>query len=225
MINFLKIILIFLLLFIKSVYANENISKLNELYLNGIINKEAYLDSLDNLGVNTDNDIFKNLFELFNNKILDEENYSNSLNNLISITSKNQSKIDDKNINNDLALNTSSISGIKEYKVSNCKGDSDICNTITSDILLFELSDNKVQINENWINQLIKRERSFVSVANIKTFNKKNDFDIVLSVLHIRGAIVDFVFGGYIEKNNFYMEDFKIKANGTEKASGKLALK
>ena len=47
----------------------------------------------------------------------------------------------------------------------------------------------------------------------------------VLSVLHIRGAIVDFVFGGYIEKNNFYMEDFKIKANGTEKASGKLALK
>ena len=72
MLKVLNIAIIFLLLFFKSVFANENISKLNELYLNGILDKEVYLKSLNNLGVNTGNDIFRNLFELFNNKVLDE---------------------------------------------------------------------------------------------------------------------------------------------------------
>ena len=225
MLRILKITIVFLLFFFKSVFANENISKLNELYLNGILDKEAYLKSLYNLGVNTDNDIFRNLFELFNNKVLDEEIYSSSLSNLISINAKNKSKIDKENDNNDLVLNTSSLSGVKEYKVSSCKGDSGTCNSVKSEILSFKLLDNKVQISENWIKKLIKREQSFVSVANIKTFNKKNEFDIVLSVLHIKGFIIDLVFGGYMEKNDFHMEDFKVKANGAENASGKLTLK
>ena len=225
MLKVLYIAIIFLLLFFKSVFANENISKLNELYLNGILDKEVYLKSLINLGVNTDNDIFRNLFELFNNKVLDEENYSSSLNNLITITSKNQSKIDEVNNNNDLVLNTSSIAGIREYKISNCKGDSITCNSINLQIIPFEFLDNKIQVTKKWLDEIIKSEQSFLRVINTKTFNKKNETDIVISILHSKGPIIDFVFGGYTEENNFHMEDFKIKANGIENASGKLVLK
>lgn len=225
MLRTLKIAIIFLLLFFKSVFANENISKLNKLYLNGILDNEVYLKSLNNLGVNTDNDIFKNLFELFNNKVLDEENYSSSLSNLITITSKNQSKIDEINDNNDLVLNTTSISGIREYKISSCKGDSATCNSINLEIVPFEFLDNKIQVTKKWLDELIKNEQAFVRVISTKNFNKKNEIDIVISILHARGPIIDFVFGGYTEENNFHMEDFKIKANGIENASGKLVLK
>ncbi|MDC0967944.1 hypothetical protein OAS25_02545 [Alphaproteobacteria bacterium] len=225
MLRNLNIAIIFLFLFFKSVFANENISKLNELYLNGILNKEVYLKSLNNLGVNTDNDIFRNLFELFNNKVLNEENYSSSLNNLITITSKNKSKIDEINNNNDLVLNTSSKAGVIEYKVSNCKGDSATCNSIKLQTVTFEFLDNKIQVTKKWLDELIKNEQSFIRVINTKTFNKKNETDIVISILHTQGPIIDFVFGGYTEENNFHMEDFKIKANGIENASGKLVLK
>ena len=69
-------------------FANENLSKLNNLYLNGILDKDAYFSSLKNLGINIENDIFQNLFDLFSDKTLNQENYEKSLSNLIDLSNK-----------------------------------------------------------------------------------------------------------------------------------------
>lgn len=220
MIKTLRLLIIFFTLIYKPVYSNENISKLNGLYLDGILDKETYLKSLGNLGVDTNNEIFNNLFDLFKNKILDEKAYSISLSNLIVISSENN--IDDKDNNFDSSDFPTSMT--KKYNITNCKGNSDTCNQIKSEVLVFKFSDNKVQVTEEWLNELIKRELSFTSIANIKTFNKKNEFDIIVSVLHVKGLIINFVFGGYIEENDFHMDSFKVKVGGTEEASGNLTL-
>jgi hypothetical protein len=81
---FKKFLFSFLLIFIiqLNVGANENINKLNQFFLNGIINQEVYIQSINNLGINTNNDIFINLFELFKQGIIDQNSYESSLSNL-----------------------------------------------------------------------------------------------------------------------------------------------
>ena len=53
---------------------------------------------------------------------------------------------------------------------------------------------------------------------------KKERFDIMLNVRHKKGLIINFVFSGYINEKDFHMEDFKVKVDGTEEASGNLSL-
>ena len=82
-----KLLFTFIFLIFHSFgFANENLSKLNNLYLNGILDKNAYVSSLKNLGINTENDIFQNLFDLFSDKTLNQENYEKSLSNLIDLS-------------------------------------------------------------------------------------------------------------------------------------------
>ena len=81
-----KIIILFFIIIHQSLFANENINKLNQLYLNGVLDKETYFISINKLGIDTSNEIFTNLFTLFSDKVLDIESYEKSLNNLINIS-------------------------------------------------------------------------------------------------------------------------------------------
>ena len=224
MYKFLNLIIIFFFLNFKSLYANEKIYKLNSLYLDGILDQEVYFNSLGKLGIDTNSDNFNKLFSLFNDKVLDNKGYSDSLNKLISANKKKLTEIDYEDSESQLKRGDFDKLIVKKYKIINCKGSSETCNQIKSEILPFEFYDDKVHITQEWLDNLIKNEQSFVNIDGIKTFNKKDRFDIILNVRHKKGLILNFVFGGYINEKDFHMEDFKVKVDGTEEASGNLSL-
>ena len=224
MIKFLKLAVICFIFYFKSLYANENIDSLNSLYLDGIIDQEVYLSSLGKLGINTNSDNFDKLFSLFKNKVLDNNAYSNSLGKLITTSEKKLFEKENEDNKSQLKINNSDKLVVKKYKIISCKGNSDTCNQIKSEILPFEFYDDKVHISKEWLDDLIKNELSFVNIANLKMFKKKDKFDILLNVIHSKGLIINFVFSGYTDENDFHMEGFKVKVDGIEEASGNLSL-
>tara|TARA_B100000989_G_C19404906_1_gene411659 strand:+ start:150 stop:830 length:681 start_codon:yes stop_codon:yes gene_type:complete len=224
MLKLLKLAVIFFIFYFKSLYADENIYRLNSLYLDGILDQEVYLSSLGKLGINTNSDNFDKLFSLFKNKVLDNKAYSNSLGKLITTSEKKLFEKENEDNKSQLKINNSDKLIFKKYKVINCKGNSDTCAQIKSEILPFEFYDDKVHLTEEWLDDLIKNELSFVKIANLKTFKKKDKFDILLNVFHSKGLIINFVFSGYIDKNDFHMEGFKVKVDGIEESSGNLSL-
>jgi len=213
-------ILIFSFLIYSNALANSDISKLNSLYLNGVIDKNTYFKSINGLGIDTSNQIFQNLFELFSNSVLDISSYENSLQNLIAVSNSDNSK---KNLekNNEVSQTISSNSNLKTYVINNCKGRSDLCKDFSKGSIRFELIDNKVNVVQSDFDELLK-DPELLKISQIKTFFKNDDFDIIVSILHVKGFIIDFVFGGFMENNQFEMVDLSLKGNGTELLSAEL---
>ena len=106
MLKFFQILTLSFLIY-SNALANSDISKLNSLYLNGVIDKNTYFKSINGLGIDTSNQIFQNLFELFSNSVLDISSYENSLQNLITVSNSDNSK---KNLekNNEVSQTLSS---------------------------------------------------------------------------------------------------------------------
>jgi len=213
-------ILIFSFLIYSNALANSDISKLNSLYLNGVIDKNTYFKSINGLGIDTSNQIFQNLFELFSNSVLDISSYENSLQNLIAVSNSDNSK---KNLekNNEVSQTISSNSNLKTYVINNCKGRSDLCKDFSKGSIRFELIDNKVNVVQSDFDELLK-DPELLKISQIKTFFKNDDFDIIVSILHVKGFIIDFVFGGFMENSQFEMVDLSVRGNGTELISAEL---
>ena len=214
--KFIKI-LIFSLFIYSNALANSDISKLNSLYLNGIIDKNTYFKSINGLGIDTSNEIFQNLFDLFSNSVLDISSYENSLQNLRTVSITDNSK------NNEVSQTISSNSTLQEYVIKNCKGDSDLCKDLSEEKVHFELIDNKVNVVKSDFDELLN-DPELLKITQIKTFVKNDDFDIIVSILHVKGFIIDFVFGGVMENSQFEMVDLSVRGNGSEVISAKLEL-
>ena len=221
MLKFIQIF-IFSLLIYSNTLANSNISKLNSLYLNGVIDKNTYFNSINGLGIDTSNEIFQNLFDLFSNSVLDIASYENSLQNLITVSNSVNSK---KNLekNNEVSQTISSNSNLKEYIIKNCKGDSDFCKYLSDEPVHFELIDNKVNVVQSVFDEVLN-DPEILKINQIKTFVKNDDFDIIVSILHARGFTIDFVFGGIMENSQFEMVDLSVRGKGKELISAKLEL-
>ena len=219
MIKFFQILIFSLLIYSNSL-ANSDISKLNSLYLNGVIDKSTYFKSINGLGIDTSNQIFQNLFELFSNSVLDTSSYENSLQNLITVSNSDNSN---KNLekNNEASQTISSNSNLKSYVSKNCKGRSDICKDFSEGQISFELIDNKVNVVQSSFDELLK-DPELLKISQIKTFTKNDDFDVIVSILHVKGFIIDFVFGGVMENSQFEMVDLSVRGNGTELISAEL---
>ena len=220
MLKFFQILTLSFLIY-SNALANSDISKLNSLYLNGIIDKNTYFKSINGLGIDTSNQIFQNLFELFSNSVLDISSYENSLQNLIAVSNSDNSK---KNLekNNEVSQTISSNSNLKTYVINNCKGRSDLCKDFSKGSIRFELIDNKVNVVQSDFDELLK-DPELLKISQIKTFFKNDDFDIIVSILHVKGIIIDFVFGGFMENSQFEMVDLSVRGNGTELISAELA--
>jgi len=219
MIKFFQILIFSLLIYSNSL-ANSDISKLNSLYLNGVIDKSTYFKSINGLGIDTSNQIFQNLFELFSNSVLDTSSYENSLQNLITVSNSDNSN---KNLekNNEASQTISSNSNLKSYVSKNCKGRSDLCKDFSEGSISFELIDNKVNVVQSGFDELLK-DPELLKISQIKTFTKNDDFDVIVSILHVKGFIIDFVFGGVMENSQFEMVDLSVRGNGTELISAEL---
>ena len=193
-------------------FANENLSKLNNLYLNGILDKNAYFSSLKNLGINTENDIFQNLFDLFSDKTLNQENYEKSLSNLIDLSNKKKDISEVTSKNEEVVSVSNSIS--KSYTSANCKGDLEICAFFTDKIITFTYDEGVVKWSEELKNELIEIEINFAKVAK-ETFSDIGDnrFESTFVILHKKGIFIKVIAEGELTDESFNVEGFSIRVD------------
>jgi len=191
-------------------FANENLSKLNNLYLNGILDKDAYFSSLKNLGINTENDIFQNLFDLFSDKTLNQENYEKSLSNLIDLSNKKNDISGDTSKNEEDVSVSNSIS--KSYTSANCKGDLEICAFFKDKIITFTYDEGVVKWSEELKNELIENEINFAKVAK-ETFSDIGDnrFESTFVILHKKGIFIKVIAEGELTDESFNVEEFSMR--------------
>ena len=198
-------------------FANENLSKLNNLYLNGVLDKDAYFSSLKNLGVNTENDIFQNLFDLFSDKTLNQENYEKSLSNLIDLSDNKKDISEDTSKNEEVVSVSNSIS--KSYTSANCKGDLEICAFFTDKIITFTYDEGVVKWSEELKNELIETEINFAKVAK-ETFSDIGDnrFESTFVILHKKGIFIKVIAEGELTDESFNVEKFSIRVDFDDEA-------
>ena len=198
-------------------FANENLSKLNNLYLNGILDKNAYFSSLKNLGINTENDIFQNLFDLFSDKTLNQENYEKSLSNLIDLSNIKKDISEDTSKNEEVVSVSNSIS--KSYTSANCKGDLEICAFFKDKIITFTYDEGVVKWSEELKNELIEIEINFAKVAK-ETFSDIGDnrFESTFVILHKKGIFIKVIAEGELTDESFNVEKFSIRVDFDDEA-------
>ena len=198
-------------------FANENLSKLNNLYLNGILDKNAYFSSLKNLGINTENDIFQNLFDLFSDKTLNQENYEKSLSNLNDLSNKKKDISEVTSKNEEVVSVSNSIS--KSYTSANCKGDLEICAFFKDKIITFTYDEGVVKWSEELKNELIEIEINFAKVAK-ETFSDIGDnrFESTFVILHKKGIFINVIAEGDLTDGSFNVEKFSIRVNYQDEA-------
>lgn len=198
-------------------FANENLSKLNNLYLNGILDKNAYFSSLKNLGINTENDIFQNLFDLFSDKTLNQENYEKSLSNLIDLSNNKKDISEDTSKNEEVVSVSNSIS--KSYTSANCKGDLEICAFFKDKIITFTYDEGVVKWSEELKNELIETEINFAKVAK-ETFSDIGDnrFESTFVILHKKGIFIKVIAEGELTDESFNVEKFSIRVDFDDQA-------
>ena len=198
-------------------FANENLSKLNNLYLNGILDKNAYFSSLKNLGINTENDIFQNLFDLFSDKTLNQENYEKSLSNLIDLSINKKDISEDTSKNEEVVSVSNSIS--KSYTSANCKGDLEICAFFKDKIITFTYDEGVVKWSEELKNELIETEINFAKVAK-ETFSDIGDnrFESTFVILHKKGIFIKVIAEGELTDESFNVEKFSLRVDFDDEA-------
>ena len=207
------------LVFYSFGFANENLNKLNNLYLNGILDKDAYFSSLKNLGINTENDIFQNLFDLFSNKTLDQQSYEKSLSNLKSLSEKQNNISDDTSDNDNDEIISIKNSTSKNYTSANCKGDVEICAFFKDKIITFTYDEGVVKWSEELKNELIEIEVNFAKVTK-ETFTNVGDnkFESTFVILHKKGVFLNFIAEGELTDGSFNVEKFSIRVNYEDEA-------
>ena len=204
----LFIYLVLSVLFLSNSYSNENIKKVNNLYLNGIIDAEIYFQSLNEIGLDTDNEIFVNLYELFSSNILSLDDYENSLANILNSspkTTENNKKI--TSINDSQSLNYISV---------NCKGRSDLCEEFNNSEINLYREENIIKISDEVKADILKR--TFIVNIIKENFNLKNDnrFEIRLTLQHLQGVLIDFVISGEIQNDVYKASNLRMIANGRD---------
>lgn len=216
-----KILILFFIIIHQSLFASDNINKLNQLYLNGVLDKETYFISINKLGIDTSNEIFMNLFTLFSDKVLEIESYEKSLNNLINISNNNETGPTVSDENPQLKIS-------KNYIVDDCEGDSTLCEYAPiRSTLNFKIENEEVLLNTKWLDDIVSGDQEIVNYTGLKFQRNKSsdDFRINVNLLHINGVLLRIVFKGYFEKNDYFMTRMIVSANSREVVNAALAEK
>ena len=216
-----KILILFFIIIHQSLFASDNINKLNQLYLNGVLDKETYFISINKLGIDTSNEIFMNLFTLFSDKVLEIESYEKSLNNLINISNNNETGPTVSDENPQLKIS-------KNYIVDDCEGDSTLCEYAPiRSTLNFKIENEEVLLNTKWLDDIVSGDQEIVNYTGLKFQRNKSsdDFRINVNLLHINGVLLRIVFKGYFEKNDYFLTRMIVSANTSEVLNATLAEK
>ena len=211
-----SLVLFFILTFSSLGLSNENLSKLNNLYLNGVLDKEMYFNSLNKLGINIDNKIFQNLFDLFSNQTLDLQSYEKSISNLINLSNKDNSKKEDSIDNN----KNNSFNGIlfKKFKDTRCVGDGEICRDFKGEIL-FSYDNSKVYWDDEFINELLSDPEFLMVIQEKFSLFDGNKFHSIFIMRLSNGLLANFIAEGNFNKDPFDIEKIYIRVNGKDIAT------
>ena len=157
MINFFcKLIFFISILASSTIIGKEDISQINKLYQNQILDYETYIDTLNSFNIDTKSKDFKNLLDLFIKKSITFETFNKGIINI-----HNKSKNTDKKYLT------------KKFSLEECKGNSQICNEY-----------KKVRNSESFLEEEIKIPISELSCKTVKNHlsdlvdnsNYENDF-------------------------------------------------
>ena len=209
---FKKFLFSFLLIFIVqlNVGANENINKLNQLFLNGTINQEVYIQSINNLGINTNNDIFINLFELFKQGIIDQNSYESSLSNLSDLAIRQpEEKVQKLSIE------------IQSYRIENCNGKTQVCIDIREANAPFEFiyKNNEVILSDLTKNFWVDLGLDFKFFISEEYQDNGENFYIIAQYRLSNSLIVSFKYSGILYENSFLVKNLQLIARGQIQAS------
>jgi len=209
---FKKFLFSFLLIFIVqlNVGANENINKLNQLFLNGTINQEVYIQSINNLGINTNNDIFINLFELFKQGIIDQNSYESSLSNLSDLAIRQPEEKVQKLSNE-----------IQSYRIESCNGNIELCGDIREANAPFEFiyKNNQVILSDLSKNYWVDLGVDFKNLISEEYQDNGTNFYIIAQYTLSTGGIVSFKYSGTLYENSFLVKNLQLIAKGQIQAS------
>lgn len=209
---FKKFLFSFLLIFIVqlNVGAKENINKLNQLFLNGTINQEVYIQSINNLGINTNNDIFINLFELFKQGIIDQNSYESSLSNFSDLAIRQPEEKAQKLSNE-----------IQSYRIENCNGNIELCGDIreANPPLEFIYKNNEVILSDLSKNYWVDLGVDFKHLISEEYQDNGKNFYIISQYTLSTGGIVSFKYSGILYENSFLVNNFQLIARGQIQSS------
>jgi hypothetical protein len=201
------LILIFFLFFFTTSSNSNNFDDLIELYDQQILSEDALYNSLKKMNEEFNSDQFDKLFNLFINTVISKDDLLTALRKKTS----NSESVDIKKQSSDTS--------VKEFNITSCKGNSDVCPIMNTFFIEYEMNNNLLKLtNHNFLD-----EPDVVSVVPRKQYyNNDGSFSEIIDLKLKSGRIVKMSIKGLIKDNDFLINFYSLKFNGKEISSGNI---
>lgn len=198
------IFFIFLILFSGNLKSND-FDDLIELYDQQILGEDALYNSLKKINEEFNSDQFDKLFNLFTNGVISKDDLLTAL---ISKIPNTESVMMEK---------SPSDTSVKEFNITSCKGNSDVCSLMNKFFVEYEMNGSVMKlINHNFLD-----EPDVVSVVPRKQYyNNDGSFSEIIDIKVKSGRVLKMSIKGLIKDNDFLINFYSLKTGGKEVSSG-----
>ena len=199
------LILIFFLFFFTATSKSNDFDDLIELYDQQILSEDALYNSLKKMNEEFNSDQFDKLFNLFTNGVISKDDLLTAL---ISKIPNTESVMTEK---------SSSDTSVKEFNITSCKGNSDVCSLMNKFFVEYEMNGSVMKlINHNFLD-----EPDVVSVVPRKQYyNNDGSFSEIIDIKVKSGRVLKMSIKGLIKDNDFLINFYSLKTGGKEVSSG-----
>ena len=199
------LILILFLFFFTSTSKSKDFDDLIELYDQQILSEDALYNSLKKMNEEFNSDQFDKLFNLFTNGVISKDDLLTAL---ISKIPNTESVMTEK---------SSSDTSVKEFNITSCKGNSDVCSLMNKFFVEYEMNGSVMKLtNHNFLD-----EPDVVSVVPRKQYyNNDGSFSEIIDIKVKSGRILKMSIKGLTKDNDFLINFYSLKTGGKEVSSG-----
>lgn len=199
------LILIFFLYFFTATSKSNDFDDLIELYDQQILGEDALYNSLKKINEEFNSDQFDKLFNLFTNGVISKDDLLTAL---ISKIPNTESVMMEK---------SSSDTSVKEFNITSCKGNSDVCSLMNKFFVEYEMNGSVMKLtNHNFLD-----EPDVVSVVPRKQYyNNDGSFSEIIDIKVKSGRVLKMSIKGLIKDNDFLINFYSLKTGGKEVSSG-----
>jgi len=201
------LILIFFLFFFTATSKSNDFDVLIELYDQQILSEDALYNSLKKMNEEFNSDQFDKLFNLFTNGVISKDDLLTAL---ISKTPNTESVMMEK---------SPSDTSVKEFNITSCKGNSDVCSLMNKFFIEYERNDSVIKLTKHNFHD----EPDIVSVVPRKQYyNNDGSFSEIIDIKVKSGRILKMSIKGLIKDNDFLINFYSLKTGGKEVSSGNI---
>ena len=199
------LILILFLFFFTATSKSNDFDDLIELYDQQILGEDALYNSLKKINEEFNSDQFDKLFNLFTNGVISKDDLLTAL---ISKIPNTESVMTEK---------SSSDTSVKEFNITSCKGNSDVCSIMNKFFVEYEMNGSVMKLtNHNFLD-----EPDVVSVVPRKQYyNNDGSFSEIIDIKVKSGRILKMSIKGLTKDNDFLINFYSLKTGGKEVSSG-----